>query len=315
MLNRLLGIIYILMNKGTVTAGELAERFEVSVRTIYRDIETLSMAGIPVYARKGKNGGISLTEQFVLNKMLVSEQEQAEILAALTGLQETGAQTEQETLQKLGEFFQTEPLQWVSIDLADWSGRRQELYGQLKEAVLHKKKIKFDYYGQNGEMSGRKVWPVQLLFKEYTWYLKAFCESRKAMRLFKVLRMKRVEVLEEIFELSDECETRFQNIESAVKTDDILKRMDTTLLLLIDKKEAYRVYDRFEEEDITVLENGDFLVKARYLVDDWVYGMILSFGPSAKVLEPEFVKEEIKNRLEMMREMYKLEKNEARDIE
>ena len=128
MLNRLLGIIYILMNKGTVTAGELAERFEVSVRTIYRDIETLSMAGIPVYARKGKNGGISLTEQFVLNKMLVSEQEQAEILAALTGLQETGAQTEQETLQKLGEFFQTEPLQWVSIDLSDWSGRRQELY-------------------------------------------------------------------------------------------------------------------------------------------------------------------------------------------
>ena len=127
--------------------------------------------------------------------------------------------------------------------------------------------------------------------------------------------MKRVEVLEEIFELSDECETRFQNIESAVKTDDILKRMDTTLLLLIDKKEAYRVYDRFEEEDITVLENGDFLVKARYLVDDWVYGMILSFGPSAKVLEPEFVKEEIKNRLEMMREMYKLEKNEARDME
>ena len=73
MLNRMLSIIYILMNKGTVTAGELAERFEVSVRTIYRDVETLSMAGIPVYAKKGKNGGISLTEQFVLDKMLVSK--------------------------------------------------------------------------------------------------------------------------------------------------------------------------------------------------------------------------------------------------
>ena len=78
MLNRLLGIIYILMNKGTVTAGELAERFEVSVRTIYRDVEALSLAGIPVYAKKGKNGGISLTEEFVLNKMLVSEKEQTE---------------------------------------------------------------------------------------------------------------------------------------------------------------------------------------------------------------------------------------------
>ena len=83
MLNRLLGIVYLLMNKGTVTAKELAERFEVSVRTIYRDVETLSMAGIPIYARKGKNGGISLTEQFVLNKMIISEQEQRHILSAL----------------------------------------------------------------------------------------------------------------------------------------------------------------------------------------------------------------------------------------
>ena len=69
MINRLLGIVYILMKRGTVTAKELAERYEVSTRTIYRDIETLSMAGIPVYMKKGKNGGISLTEEFVLNKM------------------------------------------------------------------------------------------------------------------------------------------------------------------------------------------------------------------------------------------------------
>ena len=90
MLNRMLGMIYLLMNKGTVTAGELAERFEVSVRTIYRDVEALSMAGIPVYAKKGKNGGICLTEEFVLNKMLVSQKEQQEILAALASLKETG---------------------------------------------------------------------------------------------------------------------------------------------------------------------------------------------------------------------------------
>lgn len=104
MLNRMLSIIYILMNKGTVTAGELAERFEVSVRTIYRDVETLSMAGIPVYAKKGKNGGISLTEQFVLDKMLVSRREQQEILAALASLRETGAQESGGVLEKLGDF-------------------------------------------------------------------------------------------------------------------------------------------------------------------------------------------------------------------
>lgn len=104
MLNRLLGMIYILMNRQNVTAAELAERFEVSVRTVYRDVETLSMAGIPVYTRKGKNGGISLTEQFVLDKMLVTKKEQTQILSALESLKETGAFKEEETLLKLGEF-------------------------------------------------------------------------------------------------------------------------------------------------------------------------------------------------------------------
>lgn len=75
MINRLFGIMYVLLNKGTVTAKEWAEQFEVSVRTIYRDIEVISQAGIPVYARKGKNGGICLMEQFVLNKMLITKEE------------------------------------------------------------------------------------------------------------------------------------------------------------------------------------------------------------------------------------------------
>ena len=148
MLNRLMGIIYILMNKGTVTAGELAERFEVSVRTIYRDVEHLSMAGIPVYAQKGKNGGIRLTERFVLDKMLLSEEEQQQILAALASLRETGADKEAETLQKLGDFFKAEPKDWVAIDFSDWSGRRKELFEQLRQAILDKHVLRFDYYGQ-----------------------------------------------------------------------------------------------------------------------------------------------------------------------
>lgn len=317
MLDRLLEIIYILMNRGKVTAKELAERFEVSTRTIYRDVEHLSMAGIPIYSTKGKNGGISLTEQFVLDKRLVSKEEQQEILAALVSLQETGAGHESETLRKLGEFFQVDDFKWVSIDFSDWSGRRQELYELLKESILSKKKIRFDYYGQYGEMSNRTVHPMQLLFKEYTWYLKAFCENRGAVRLFKVLRMKRVEVLDEHFgeteiiadENSKDVNSKGVNGESmnakAVHTGSTNEEaIHTEIHLLIDKKEAYRVYDRFEEEDITVLENGDFLIQTWQLVDDWVYGVILSFGPSAEVLAPEFVKEEVKHRIEEMLKKY-----------
>lgn len=306
MINRLLSIIYILMNKGTVTAGELAGRFEVSVRTIYRDIDTLSMAGIPVYTTKGRNGGISLTEQFVLDKMLVSRKEQQQILAALASLQETGAHEEEEILNKLGEFFKEKPENWVGIDFSDWSGRRKELFNQIKDAILNRHVLQFDYYGQYGDMSSRYAEPVQLLFKEYTWYVRAFCRSRHAMRLFKVLRMKRVTVLDETFEprvlsetsdFPDEAKTECGNAAANIT-------QDTEITLWIDKHEAYRIYDRFAEDEINVLPDGHFEVHFSSPLDDWTYGLILSFGPSAKVLEPKFVRAEIHRRITEMGRLY-----------
>ena len=316
MINRLLGIIYILLNKGTVTAGELAERFEVSVRTIYRDVENLSMAGIPVYTRKGKGGGISLTERFVLDKLLISGEEQARILAALASLEETGAGDEGEILCKLGDFFKTEPVNWVSIDFSDWSGRRQELFVQIKEAILNRHVMVFDYYGQSGEMSSRIVEPVQLLFKDYTWYVRAFCRVRGAMRLFKVLRMKRVRVLDEVFEADEkrlgkpETDWGMQEeqgngqqswMKEEASSEEILYPQ---IVLRIDKKEAYRIYDRFEEEEITVLPSGEFEIRMNCFLDDWIYGMILSFGPSARVVEPDFVRHEMAKRIRFMAEPY-----------
>lgn len=307
MINRLLGIIYILLKKGTATAGELAERFEVSTRTIYRDIENLSMAGIPIYARKGKNGGISLTEKFVLDKLLISSEEQQRILAALASLEETGAQEEEGILRKLGDFFKTEPINWVSINFSDWSGRTQELFVQIKEAILGRHVMVFDYYGQSGEMSSRTVEPVQLLFKEYTWYVRAFCRTRQAMRLFKVLRMKRVRVLDEVFPAD---ESRLDMPESSLKGQDdsstklISDEICPQIVFRVDRKEAYRIYDKFEEDEITILPSGDFEICMRCIVDDWVYGLILSFGASARVLAPALVREEIARRIQKMAEVY-----------
>lgn len=323
MINRLLGIIYILMNQGTVTAAQLSERFEVSVRTIYRDIDTLSMAGIPVYATKGRGGGIHLTDRFVLNKMLVSKKEQQQILAALLSLRETGAQEEDEILSKLGDFFMEKPENWVAIDFSDWSGRRKELFNQIRESILNHLVIEFDYYGQHGEMSRRRVEPVQLLFKDYTWYLRAFCITRQDMRLFKILRMKRVEVTNEIFEVRivDEQNRRPEDLrlmegytpdkddKNALTGADSLEKSSTgaaQIVLWIDQKEAYRIYDRFEEEEITRQPDGHFRVCLSCYVDDWIYGMILSFGPSAKVLEPEWMREELKRRILEMGKLYEL---------
>ncbi len=295
MINRQLGMVYILMKQGTVTAAELSERFEVSVRTIYRDMDTLSAAGIPIYAKKGKNGGICLTEQFVLDKMLLTQKEQQEILSGLISLRETGAEKEDTALQKLGAFFRTDPVDWLAIDLSDWSGRRKQLYENIREAILGRRLIQFDYYGQSGQMSHRTVEPVQLLFKEYTWYLKAFCRERNAWRIFKLFRMKRLEVLDELFVPRQDC---------AQEEKEEACRPFTVIDIWIDQKEAYRIYDRFEEDEIEVLPDGNFMVHMHADVDDWVYGVILGFGPSARVLAPPQIRSEVRRRILGMARWY-----------
>ncbi len=301
MINRLLGMIYILMKQGTVTAAELSERFEVSVRTIYRDMDTLSAAGIPIYARRGKNGGICLTEQFVLDKMLITKEEQQEILSGLISLRETRADGEKNILQKLGEFFKTDPVDWLAIDLSDWSGSRKQLYEDIKHAVLERRLVRFDYYGKMGEMSRRTVEPVQLLFKEYTWYLRAFCRERNAWRIFKLFRMKRLEVLSEVFVPRDGSDGEA----GAGAEDQKEPALSSAVIdIRIDRKEAYRIYDRFGEEEIEVLPEGDFLVHMHADVDDWVYGVILSFGSSAEVLAPEEIRQEVRQRILDMAERY-----------
>ncbi len=291
------------MRQGTVTAAELAERFEVSVRTIYRDMDTLSAAGIPVYAKKGKNGGICLTEQFVLNKMLLTKDEQQEILSGLVSLRETKAEAGENILQKLGEFFRTDPVDWLAIDLSDWSGSRVQLYDNIKNAILSRRLLQFDYYGKNGQMRRRTVEPVKLLFKEYTWYLKAYCRERKDWRLFKLFRIKRLLVQEETFVPRAECIPQEDAPQGREIQTDFNMNM-TVVDVRIDKREAYRVYDRFEEEEIEVLPDGNFMVHFHLTMDDWGYGVLLSFGPSAEVLAPEAVRQEMKRRVQQMAKWY-----------
>ena len=310
-MNRLFEILYILLQKKSITAKELAERFEVSVRTIYRDIDSLSLAGVPVYARKGRYGGISLLDNFILDKSLVSETEQRDILAALESMAEVEKGSTDAILSKLSSIFQMGQPRWLAMDFSDWSNLKQELYSNLKQAIIHHKRVQFQYYSRSSEVAERVVEPLQLWFKDYTWYLKAYCVQKKGLRVFKLNRMQKVIVLEESFEeeysqrvtflieesgensIADEQNLSYQNSESVKDKQKDDERVAITIH--IDKSQGYRVYDNFEADYITILEDGDFMVKAEYILDDWVYGMILSYGKYAKVIEPDYIRERFHN--------------------
>ncbi len=287
-INRLFEIIYILLEKKTVTAKELAEHFGVSIRTIYRDIDVLSTANIPVYTNLGKGGGISLLEDFVLNKSLLTEEEQNQILFALQSMEKMSYQSEQKVLEKMSMIFQKSKANWIEVDLSSWGNgeERKQNFQLIEKAVLKRNVLEFVYYNSNGEKRKRQAEPLQIYFKSKDWYLKAFAREKQDYRLFKITRMKEIKILEETFEREVpemlEKEPHFRIIK---------------LVLEISQKQAYRVYDEFEEKQITKTPNGDFLVKVEFPETDWVYSYILSFGEDAKVIFPEFVKNKIKRKL------------------
>ena len=294
--NRLFEIIYILMNKKKITAKELADKFEVSTRTIYRDIETLSRANIPIYMEKGKGGGIKLLEEYVLNKSVLSEEEQNQILFALQGMKKVRGQDKKDILEKMSTIFNKKINEWIKIDFSNWgkNSEQEERFEMIKEAILNKNMIEFIYYNSNGEKSKRIVEPLQIWFKDKSWYLISYCKLKEDYRIFKIARIKEIKILEEHFEreLPKEEKEEKYNFKSII------------LELEISKEMSYRVYDEFESEEITKKENGNFIIKVEYPENEWVYSYILSYGEYIKVLSPDRAKNIIRNKLQKMIENY-----------
>lgn len=286
--NRLFEIVYLLLERKNVTAQELAEKFEVSTRTIYRDIEILSSAHIPIYADKGKGGGIRLLDDYVLDKTILSEQEQNEILFALQSMEKMSYQEGQAVLDKMSTFFQKNQTNWIEIDLSSWANyaEQDENFALIKEAVLTRKVLQFLYFNSNGEEKMRIAEPLQIYFKDKAWYLKAFAKDRQDYRFFKIARMRNIEILEETFE---------RELPHTIQREPSFKTVK--LVLEISRKMAYRVYDEFERENIMQKSNGDFVVEVEFPENEWVYGYILSFGEYAKVISPDYVRNEMKKKV------------------
>ena len=299
-MNRLFGIVYILLDKGNVTANYLARHFEVSVRTIYRDIETLCMSGIPIYSSRGKSGGISILENFVIDKSYVSNEEQMQILAALQSVKEADKSNSYGALLKLSSIFKVENPNWISIDFSDWSDQQQYLFNLIKNSILKRSVLRFDYYNRYGQLSTRDVEPIKLWFKSNTWFLKAYCRYKQCIRVFKLTRIKRIKCLEETFDFKKHDDYSDDESFSGTK---LIEYIDFTLK--VDNCMAYRVYDMFEEHQIIYNEDGSFTVNACFPKDEWIYGTILSFGNYAKIISPDYLRQEIIERFKNALDNYK----------
>jgi len=296
-IDRLLEMVYVLFEKKTVTAKELSNYFEVSQRTIYRDLETLSAAGIPIYTSKGKGGGIRLLDNYVMKKSMVSEKDQLEIISSLQGMESLNVPGVEPVLKKLGVLFQRNDSKWIDVDFSHWgSGEdEKEKFKKLKNAIIYKKRIHFDYYSTNGEKSERVIEPLQLIFKGQAWYIYGFCMVRDDYRMFRVTRIKNLNVIAESFERCLVEESQIYQTETGIPI---------TMVLKIDPPMAFRVYDEFEHGKIVKNGDGSFTVTKTLPENDWLYGYILSFGASAQVLQPMHLQSAIRGILEKSLKKY-----------
>lgn len=292
-ISRLFEIVYILLDKKIVTAKELSERFEVSVRTIYRDIDVLSSSGVPIYTSKGKGGGISLVDNFVLNKSVLSDKEQKEILMSLQSLNAMKFLDIEPVLKKMTAVFNKESINWIDIDFSGWgSDDEKEKFDVIKTAIFNNKVLSFDYFNSIGQKSSRNVEPLKIVFKGQGWYVYGFCRLKSEFRIFKITRIKNLNVLEENFIKRENLVNALNDAESSYKTKMV------ELNLNINEKMAYRVYDEFKEENIIKNLDGSFNVTASMPDGDWIFGYIMSYGEYAEVIEPKYIRDVIKQKFE-----------------
>lgn len=293
--NRYFQMIYLLLDKGQMTAPELADYFEVSIRTIYRDIDILSSAGIPIYATQGKGGGIAIQDSYVLKKSLLSEQEQKQILMALQGIRVLEDEQINMLLSKLSGVFQRQQGNWLEIDFSTWtkSGAGKHNFQLLQSAIWKSRIVSFSYYSGKGEQTKRIIEPHKLVFKTSDWYLYGYCTLRKDFRFFKLTRIRDLklqdaefmrETPEHIFERSDEFE---------------MKTVQVTLLF-----DAGMSHDVFDEE-VSEQADGSLLVTTILPDNELLYSYVLSCRERVEVLSPPYVRDNVRKRVRKMLEIYK----------
>lgn len=306
-IERMLTIIVMLLNRNRVTAVELAEKFEVSVRTIYRDIETINLAGIPIISHSGNTGGFSIYEDYKLNNQVLPLNNLSSLISVLkdvnTTLDDIDLDSSIEKLQNIVPKNKTDDLnlhlEQIIIDLHPYgdSPSQKEIVKTIRHAIKQTKLLTIDYRNYNNIVSKREIEPMSLVFKNYTWYLFAYCLLKEDFRLFRVSRI-------------NDCTLKNQSFERRQKSyhDVVQLSQDqtpmTTVILKIAPEMKAKAEDVFKKEDISILDTGDLLVTASFPEKEWLFSLLFSFGEHLEVLEPKELRQSFVSKLNLMTKKY-----------
>lgn len=302
-INRLFGIVHILLNQKRITSTELASRFEVSKRTILRDLDILSSAEIPIYTTKGKGGGVSILESYKLNKLAITDDDQKKILNALQCVESLTDTESGGLLSKLSSLFGKVHTNRIEVDFSNWAAHDQNKYKfeLLKQTIINKQVISFNYSNNLGETAFRKAYPFKLLFKSQAWYLQAYCQKKLDFRFFKLNRINELNPLPENF---GELNIIAPKIESVANEKGA--QLEVKVVIRFDENIAYRVYDEFPRQMITRNSDNSLLAIIKIVPDAWFYQYLLSFEAQAEVLEPDLVREMLRQKIEKIKSIYQV---------
>lgn len=298
----------VLLEKQKVSAPELARMFEVNLRTIYRDIETINQAGIPIVTYRGPNGGVSILENYKIEKKLFTISDITELLIGLNSSYSTlSSQDLLNTMAKLKGLLPLEEMKQIEekvnqikIDNTPWFGNEQlkEKLETLKVAINENKIISFSYFDRLNAKSIREVEPYRLVLKNSNWYIQGYCLVRNDFRIFEIANILELKVLDK----------KFTPRPFDYTSQDIYFRTDRekiTIKLLIQESLYERMIELCGKDNVIPYNNTQYIAYFPFVEDNYFYNMLLQYGDQCECLEPKHVRLELVRRLEKILKVYK----------
>lgn len=305
--DRLVSIIMILLDKERIGAQELADMFEVSSRTIYRDIDAINMAGIPVRGSSGVGGGFEIMQKYKIDNKVFSAADLSAILMGLSSVSNMIQGNELvNVLAKVKSFIPADKAKDIElkanqlcIDLSPWMGNRKlpPYLEIIKTALQENKLLTFEYADRYGNKTTRTAEPYQLVLKSGHWYLQGYCHKRNDYRLFKLSRILNLLMQEETFTPQDYEKPTLNFVE-------ILETIQTKIKIRIHKSVIDRALDFCSYEDLAPDGNEYYIVSFPFIENDYYYNILLSFGDKCECLEPLPIRTEMKRRIHDIAALY-----------